>query len=590
MIIYNPFHSIGLFSVFDADIIKNADVYTGGFPAEYGGRISSIMDISTRDGNKKQLSGKVSISPFGAKTLLEGPLKKQKDSDKGSSSFILSAKNSYLQQSSKVFYSYVDPNGLPYNFTDLYGKISLNAANGSKLNLFGFNFKDRVRYKQISDLKWDSYGGGGNFVIIPVGSPVLIRGNFAYSKYGINFTEEITKPRMSEINGFNAALDFTYFIGRNEIRYGLDMLGYKTNFEFYNSVNRRIAQEENTTELAGFIKTKLIGKNKKLVVEPSFRAHYYASLNNFSPESRIGAKFNVTNKVRLKLAAGFYSQNLISANSDRDVVNLFYGFLSGSDNLPETFTQQDGTVKEVTSDLQKANHVIFGTEFDLFKHFDLNIELYQKNFTQLTNINRNKLYEDNGDNSLKPDYLKKDFIIETGKARGVDMLLKYEYKKWYFWAVYSLGYVTRWDGIENYVPHFDRRHNVNLVASYIFGKQKQWEVDARWNFGTGFPFTQTQGFYEKLTFQNGINSNYTNTNGDLAIIYGDLNGARLPDYHRLDISVKWKHNFTEKSVMEITAGVTNAYNRKNIFYFDRIQYKRVNQLPVMPSLSANYTF
>ncbi len=590
MIIYNPFHSIGLFSVFDADIISNADVYTGGFSAEYGGRISSIMDITTRDGNKKNYSGKVSTSPFGSKLLFEGPIKKSTSPDKGSSSFVLSAKHSYLEQTSRTFYTYVDTNGLPFSFTDLYGKISLNAANGSKLNLFGFNFSDNVKYQSLSELGWKSYGAGSNFVIVPAASPILVRGNFSYSSYDIQMKQEVDLPRRSTVNGFNMGLDFTYFIGRNEVRYGIDMLGFKTNFEFYNSVGRLIEQEENTTELAGFLKTKFIGKKRRLVLEPSFRAHYYASLNNFSPEPRLGAKYNINDNWRLKMAGGLYSQNLISATSDRDVVNLFYGFLSGSENLPQTFTEQDGTVREIKHSLQKARHAIFGVEYDITDNLELNVEAYNKNFNQLTNINRNKLFEDNGDNALRPDYLKKDFIVETGYARGADMLLKYDHKQLYIWAVYSLTFVRRWDGFVEYAPHFDRRHNVNLVVSYEFGKHRDWQFDTRWNYGSGFPFTQTQGFYEKLTFQDGINSNYTNTNGDLGIIYGELNAGRLPDYHRWDIGIKKKFEFTESSVLEVSAGATNLYNRKNIFYFDRIQYKRVNQLPIMPSVSCNWTF
>ena len=134
MVIYNPFHSIGLFSVFDTDSIRNADVYTGGFGAEYSGRISSIMDISTRDGNKKRISGKIGGNTFGAKVMLEGPLKKAKSPEDASISFILSAKNSYLEQSSKFFYPYASENGLPFNFQDLYGKVSLRSTYlGSRL-------------------------------------------------------------------------------------------------------------------------------------------------------------------------------------------------------------------------------------------------------------------------------------------------------------------------------------------------------------------------------------------------------------------------------------------------------------------------
>ena len=156
MIVYNPFHSIGLFSVFDTDLLRNADIYTGGFGAQYGGRISSIMDITTRDGNKNRFGGKVSTSTFGSKLLLEGPLAKKG----GNSSFIMSAKTSYLDQSSKYLYTYIDTAGLPYSFTDLYGKISINGSNGSKWNLFGFNYKDQVNYRDVSNLGWNSGGVG----------------------------------------------------------------------------------------------------------------------------------------------------------------------------------------------------------------------------------------------------------------------------------------------------------------------------------------------------------------------------------------------------------------------------------------------
>ena len=142
--LYNPFHSIGLFSVFDTDILRNAEVYTAGFNADYGDRISSIMDITTRDGNKKRLAGKVAATTFGAKVMLEGPIAKQKDPGKGSSSFIISAKNSYLEESSKIFYEYIDEDGLPFNFLDIYGKVSIHGSNGSKVNFFGFNYTDEV--------------------------------------------------------------------------------------------------------------------------------------------------------------------------------------------------------------------------------------------------------------------------------------------------------------------------------------------------------------------------------------------------------------------------------------------------------------
>lgn len=584
MIVYNPFHSIGLFSVFDTDIIRNADVYTGGFSAEYGDRISSVMDITTREGNKNRFAGKLGFSPFTSRLLLEGPVKRAKQPGDGNSSFILSSKASFLESTSKVFYEYVDTNGLPYNFLDLYGKFSLNAANGSKLNFFGFRFEDDVRYAGVADLGWNSFGFGTSFVLIPGSSAVLIDGSFAYSTYEIELNEVNFNPRTSDINGFNLTMGFAYFLGRDQIKYGFELLGFKTDFSFFNNLGAFYQQEENTTEIGAYVKyKKLFGS--KVVLDPSLRIQYYASLSEFSLEPRLGLKYNISDRLRLKFAGGFYSQNLISAASDRDVVNLFYGFLSGPENLPSKFEGE-----AVDSKLQKARHAIAGIEIDLPYHLTLNVEAYIKDFNQLTNINRDKIFEDNAANFNKPDAVKKDYIIERGEAKGVDFLLKYDFRKLYLWAVYSLGFSERFDGTRTYAPHFDRRHNVNLVASYKFDKAETWTASARWNYGSGFPFTKTAGFYELLPFSDGLNTDITNENGILEIIYGPLNEGRLPDYHRMDLSLTKVIGFRKNLNLEITGSVTNVYNRENIFYFHRIRYERVDQLPILPSLGVTLTF
>lgn len=582
MVVYNPFHSIGLFSVFDADIIRNVDVYTGGFSAEYGDRISSIMDITMLDGNKNKYGGKASISPFGAKLMIEGPIKREETPGSGRSSFIFSSKTSYLEQTSKVLYDYIDTAGLPFNFTDFYGKISLNAANGSKFNIFGFNFNDHVNYQALSDLQWHESGLGTKFILVPGGSSAIVDAGLSFSNYGISLQDIDAKPRNSNINGFNFNMAFNYFMGNDEFKYGLELQGFKTDFTFFNAVGRKLSQVENTTELGVFFKYKL--KLKNLILNPSFRLQYYVSLSEISPEPRLGAKYNVTDNFRLKLAAGYYTQNFISASSDRDVVNLFYGFLSGPENLQNTFDN-----KEVKSKLQKSYHGIFGFEYDLTNRWMLNIEGYYKYFPQLTNINRNKIYDDTPENYDKPDYFKKDFIIEKGNAYGVDFLLKYDYKRLYIWIVYSLGYSHRDDGYIEYPPHFDRRHNVNFVMSYKFGKNLNWEASSRWNLGSGFPFTQTGGEYESLSFSS-ISTDYTTSNGQVGFVYGPLNNARLPMYHRLDGTLKHWIDFTNTSRLEFSLSVTNIYNRNNIFYFDRVQHQRVNQLPFMPSLGISFKF
>ncbi len=588
MIVYNPFHSIGLFSVFDTEILRNADVYTGGFGAEYGGRISSIMDITTRDGNKSRISGNVGASTFGANVMIEGPIKRMKDDGKGSSSFIFSAKNSYLEQSSQIFYDYVNEDGLPFNYLDLYGKISLLGGNGNKVNFFGYNYTDRVNnYRAISDYHWESYGGGSNFLLIPSGSPVLIEGHFSYSSYKIALEEANTAPRTSLINGFNMGFDFTYFIGKDELKYGIELLGFSTDYVFSNSLGVKVSQSQNTTELSTYVKyKKTVGK---WLIEPGFRLQWYASLSDVSPEPRLALKYNATDNFRIKFAGGLYSQNLISAHSDRDIVNLFNGFLSGPDNLPDTFNGEP-----VKHNLQKSEHLILGFELDLSSKFTTNIEGYYKNFSQLTNINRQKLFDEDEYPDM-PDVITKDFIIENGYAEGIDFTLKYDDRNLYIWIVYSLGYVLRRyedlnGDLQSYNPHYDRRHNINIVVNYVFGAKRDWEVNGRWNFGSGFPFTMTQGYYPENTFSDGIYTDYTTTNEDLGIIYDDINSGRLSTYHRLDAGIKKKFTFNRYTRLEINAGVTNVYDRENIFYVDRISGEKINQLPIMPSMGFIFFF
>ncbi len=593
MIVYNPFHSIGFFSVFDTDILQSADIYTAGFSAQYGSRNSSVMDIKTRDGNRQKFSGKAYASTYMAKLLLESPLGKKRKNGFAPASFLISAKTSYLDQTSQIFYPYVETefaDGLPFTFTDVYSKLSLQSTNGSRLGVYGFYFSDAVNLDSQRSIGWTSWGVGGNFKVIPPASSTLIEGAFATSSYRIESTELLNQPRNSSINGFNLGLDFTYFVRENdEIKYGVQAIGYATDYVFTNSVGLQNNEQQNTTELGAYAKYRFV--STRFLIEPGVRVQYYGSLAELSLEPRIGLKFNITENFRFKASGGLYSQNLVAANSDRDVVNLFYGFLSGPDNIPSDFRGDP-----INSKLQKAAHAVGGFEIGLGKNLDINIEAYMKDFQQLTNVNRNKLYPDIPVYADKPEILRKDFIVEKGFAYGFDFLLKYYEKDYSLWATYSWSKVTRDDGIQEYAPFFDRRHNINIVASYFWGDDHEWEASARWNYGSGFPFTQTQGYYPQIGFVDPVTGrpvvdfDYTTANGDGGVLYGVLNGGRLPDYHRLDITVKRVFDLKNNARLEASAGATNIYNRENIFYFDRVEAKRVNQLPIMPTVSISYAW
>ena len=577
MTIYNPFHSIGLYSVFETDAIRSADVHSGGFGVEYGDRTSAIVSVTTKDGNKKRQSGKLAINPILAKVFLEGPLLKDKGDTGTAITYIASLKHSYLDRSSKALYSSLgEPysSGLPFTFTDLYGKININTNNGSKFSFFGFNFNDRVNYLNISDLNWKSSGGGTNFVITPGNSSSLVSGGFYFSDYKIKLDENDGKPRESAINGFDANIKVsTYFPNHTELFYGIEFAGFKTQYQYYNYVDILQVQNDYTTQLGGFLKLKK-SFGDKFIFEPGLRIQYYASLPVTRVEPRIAMKYNLTKNLRLKGSAGMYSQNLISSKSDRDIVNFFTGFLTSPDF---EIAKPDGSYAK--NNIQKAYHAVFGIEADV-NDFEFTVEPWYKYFDQLITINRYKLKQEDP-----------DFSIEKGQAYGTDFTMKYAKGRKYLWAVYSYGHVDRNDGKQTYPTPFDRRHNVNILASYTMGKKWDWEISARFNYGSAFPFTQTQTFTENINFAGGIGTDYLTQNGSLNIVYANkINGGRLSDYHRLDLSAKKKFSFGKYNVLELTASVSNAYDRQNIFYIDRIKNTRQYQLPVFPSLGVSWNF
>lgn len=594
--IYNPFHTIGLFSVFETDAIRSVDVQTAGFNAQYGNRTSAILDVHTKDGNKNRLAGKLSASPIMARGMLEGPLSKRKGEGESSTTFLLTFKHSYLEESSKALYgSFGEPfsSGLPYNFTDLYGKVTFSSNNGSKLNVFGFNFDDRakvldvVTHSKSADLKWNAIGGGTSFVVTPGNSSALINGRFSYSKYNMDYNEVNFAPRGSTIDGFESAIDFTYFLpGYSQLKYGIEVSGLHTSLSYPNSIGVTTELDRRNT-LASLFVVYRKNFNEKLIFEPGFRLQYYSSLARMSPEPRLGLKYNASSNVRLKAAAGMYSQNILSTKSDRDIVNFFTGFILSPDEQVVNTDQ-----KVINNNLQTANHLLAGIEVDV-QNVEFNLEPWMKNFTQNIELSRVKVKTADG-----------SFTAGNGKAYGVDLSARYSIGRVFLWGVASYQHVlyktliregNNVNGdivVQSYPPPFDRRFNLNMLASYTGGKKKDWEVSTRYNLGSPFPFTQTQGFYETLDpTAGGINTNILTQNGQIGLIYSnEINGGRLSWYHRLDISAKKKFALSKNSNIETTLSISNVYNRKNIFYVDRLANTRVYQLPIFPSLNVTWNF
>ncbi len=567
MTIYNPFHAIGFFSVFETEIIKSADVKTGGFGVEYGGRMSAVVDIKTREGHKSRLGGILSASPFQLKGIIEGPLIRYNPESGNSLSFVLAGKSAILDRTSPNLYKYatVDTIGnLPYKYDDLYGKLTLQTNGGSSANFFGFKFTDNVDYKSIAKYHWQAKGAGVNFKLVPPNSSLIMRGVFAYSKYNIDELipvqeGEREKPRKSGINSFNADMNFSYFGKNSEIKYGMNFEAFTTELQFVNPLNITFNQKVNNTIIAGYLKYKVRFYN--LVLEAGVRPTYYASLASFRVEPRFGLKYNILDNLRFKAAGGLYSQQLMSTVNERDIVNLFTGFIT-------------------SPVLQRGKHLIAGFEFDPIDVLELNVEAYYKRYDLLEALNRNRL------SPVDPE-----FIEETGDAYGIDFLAKYRWENWYVWATFSHGYVWRNDGTQRYPATFDRRNNVNLLLSYTWGKDGAWEAGARWNFGSGFRFTKIFGFAQREMFTD-LSQNPLTSNGELVPVFSDkYNEGVLPDYHRLDLSLKRSFTFGKHTRLVANISVTNAYNRKNILFINPLRADdKLFQLPFLPSAGLKLEF
>ena len=260
-------------------------------------------------------------------------LLKSKSGNGGGITYLLTAKTSYLDQTSKSIYGGLgEPfsSRLPYKFTDAYGKITFSADNGSKLNLFGFSFNDEAKllndssnaaYPILADYKWQATGVGGTFVVTPGNSTTLIHGKFAYSNYNITLNNEQaaiptdTVPRTSQINGFEAAINFTYFLpDYSQLKYGVEVSGLHTALNYYSAEGIPTTENQQSTMLGLYVLFRH-NFNSRFIFEPSIRFQYYSELNKFSPEPRLGIKYNITENVRLKAAAGVYTQNIISTKS-----------------------------------------------------------------------------------------------------------------------------------------------------------------------------------------------------------------------------------------------------------------------------------
>ncbi|MBT8400548.1 MAG: TonB-dependent receptor [Rhodothermia bacterium] len=559
MLVYQPFHIVGFYSAFPADLVRNADIYAGGFGAKFGGRLSSVVDISTRNGNKRRFNAAATLAPFVSSARIEGPLARDRVS------VILSARQSVIDQGAAKLID--EP--LPFRFGDQFAKIHASLSSSSQLSTTVIRTTDRgvvgldegtadLDSPTTDQVKWENLAFGTRFIVLPSTLPVFAEILLSASQLDQSFGPKDDPVRSSDIFMFNGSANVTYFTPSVDVHWGLFLQSseLKSNLggQFQNVAN----EEEYVTE-AGLYAEPEIRVTSNLIVRPGVRLHSFPSKSKTFLEPRFRIIYN-RGIHQLSGAFGQYHQEVVGLNDRRDAGDIFTAWTSAPLGL-----------------VPEAIHAIAGYKLSPGSGVDLSVEGFWKKLSDLS------VPEWTGFPRLTIKVQPAD-----GTAYGADVRFGID-RNWFFGFV-SYGYsfveyeargdvVPQWFGlVSKYSPPHDRRHQVSAVASVEY---QGFELSLRWQYGSGLPFSQSIGF-DRFILINGQN-NVREDPGSARVLYGPPYDGRLPDYHRFDVSLERAFDFRNAS-LTLQAALINAYDRSNLFYMDLFTLDRVDQLPLIPSV------
>lgn len=551
---YNPYHLGGFLGTLPTEIIKEVEFYTGGFPTYYGQRLSSVLDITLKEGNKYKRNFNVEINNLLTKIIFEGPIKKEK------SSYIFFFRRSYFDKFLKLLKI-----NFPYYFLEGFLKTNYELNQKGKLFFTNFLTNDHFNYSDFNlNFKWGNYLSSIAF-LYGFSPKFFVKSffTFSYYYYYINFYKNLFLVN-NWIREFSLKSDFNYYLSNNHtLKFGLE--GKASDFYY-------------DTKIMGGIKYDILGKPRnlsfyvsersifnKLLFESGLRldnqfTSYYGKRWYKPVDFRFSLKYFLLELTSLKFSFGSYSQLITALLPEFQPIPFIYIWIP-------TFGPYSP---------QKTYHVIFGFESYLFKNLYFSIEPYYKYYPLIYEYNE----------TCDPFDIERT-LLRKGKAKsyGFDVLIKKEAGSFLTILSYSYSWVKNYFDNLSYHPFYDRRHNLNflIILPFFF----KTNITFRFAFYTGTPYTEILSryryfYYRYLTsewryywFEN----------------YGEKNNARYPNYHRLDLS--WEKEIKR---FKIRMDIFNLYNKRNfLFYYYDYNYeppirKVFYQLPIIPSLQIEYAF
>lgn len=550
--IYNPFHAFGMFSVIDPDMINSVEFYKGGFTSEFGDRLSSVLDIITKDGNKNSFAGSATSSLLTGKALFEGPIPH--------GSFMITGRKSYY---SEVLKKFLNDKSAPINFYDLSLKLNYSNPNfikGSKFDITSFISGDNLINESpyTENMSWSNKLLGVDWFQL-TDSPLYFEMGISWSNFKGEVDPKLSsaKPKNNQLDDITTKIDFNYiFPSKDELSVGTEIKDINTTLYLENALGAISNLSGNGTSISVYGKYKFLRyENFGADVGARIAAVSLLSSNSnpFMIQPRVSMTYRIFPAVALKGSWGIYEQELTTLSDENEVISLFEPWIIIPDYLKPAGSIQYS----------------IGATTDFTSNISLDVEGYYKIMKNIPILNDNKIA------STDPD-----LISATGESYGWEFLFRYNNSRIAFTASYTLSWAYNNVNGWVYYPRYDSRNSVDLTLEYNLGNN--WRASAIWVYNTGLPFTQSLGYYNKLYFSDLYNDWSIYENYQPFQLLSDRDLGRLPDYHRLDLSISKSFNISWIK-FSFDASIINVYNRANIFYFKRNTGERVNMLPFLPT-------
>jgi len=589
--VYNPSHLLGFFSTFNSDAIKDVTVYKGGMPAQYGGRLSSVLDVKMNDGNDQKYGVSGGLGLIASHINVEGPIVKNRGS------FDISARRTYADLFLKLSKDTTIKHSTLY-FYDINAKADYSLGDNDKVYFSGYLGQDKLGVQDQFGINWGNSTATLRWNHI-FSNRLFSNTSLIYSNYEYNIGVSSNNDNVtiaSRIVDGHFKEDFQYYAGpSSKLDFGIDVIHHTLspgviNSSESSSFNSLDLQKKYSLESAAYISHEwspspnwnftyglrltvfnVLGPGDFYTYNQAGEAVDTAAYRSgqivktfVKPEPRFSTSYQLNSVSSLKLAYSRNVQNLhlLSNSTSSNPTDLWIP--SSNNVLPEI-----------------ADQVSLGYYRNFHNNgYEFSSEVYYKNL-------QNQIDYKNGAQLIANENVESQLLFGSGRAYGLELYLKKKYGKLTGWVSYTLSRSElKIPGINNdtYFPsRQDEPQNISIVGMYKAGKK--WTLSATWVYNTGYPVSWPSGKYD--------------VNGQPVYLYTQRNDYRMPAYHRLDLGATVLAKKTAKFESSWTFSVYNAYDRQNAYTItfrqsktnpDQTEAVRTTLFGIIPSVTYNFKF